>query len=54
MFVVLVADTAVDPQGHADPEVIGPFATREEATDWALREMRYVVHVIPLTMRNPS
>lgn len=53
-YVVLVADTPIDSDGHAEPEVIGPFPTEDAAQDWAYREQRYIADVIPLTYRQPS
>lgn len=52
MFVVLVSDV---PMSDDDPrlereeiEIVGPFDTRDEAVDWAMDELRYIVNVYPV------
>ncbi len=53
-YVVLVADTDIDHEGYAEPDVIGVFADEEDAIEWAVKEQRYLVQVVKITYREPS
>lgn len=49
MHVVIVSDTDIDAHGLAEPTVVGPFQTKQEAWEYALTVTRWLVLIVPLS-----
>jgi hypothetical protein len=53
MYVAIVSDVEITPETD-DFEAIGPFDSKDSALDWAVKEGRYIVTIVPLTFRDNS
>ena len=51
MYAILVADVDIDPYGAGEPELVGPFQNEADAKEWAYKEQRWIVTVLPIQMR---